>query len=290
VRSTLPRWLVLASATAVLWGVWGALAELPERAGFPATLGYIVWAVVMALSAGAALHRAGWPLGADRRALALCASAGTVGAAGQLSLFQALRTGPAYLVFPLASLYPVVAIALSAGFLHERATRRQSAGIAFAIPAAVLLSYSPPAGDSAGFAGGWLLFTMLVCLGWGGQAFLMRDVGDRLSTEAIFGGMAFGGVSMIPVALAMTDLAQPIHWGATGPYLAAAIHVLNAAGGFTYAAALGAGPALLVAPVTAMSPLVTIIVSLGIFGRWPSPVHLVGMAMAIAAIYLLADR
>ncbi len=40
-------WLIYASITTVTWGVWGALIEKPEEAGFPNTLGYIVWAILM---------------------------------------------------------------------------------------------------------------------------------------------------------------------------------------------------------------------------------------------------
>ena len=32
-------WLIFALVTAVFWGVWGAFIEIPEKAGFPATLG-----------------------------------------------------------------------------------------------------------------------------------------------------------------------------------------------------------------------------------------------------------
>jgi hypothetical protein len=32
-------WLLFAFITTAFWGVWGALIETPEKAGFPATLG-----------------------------------------------------------------------------------------------------------------------------------------------------------------------------------------------------------------------------------------------------------
>ena len=44
---------------------------------------------------------------------------GILGAGGQLLLFQALKDGPAYIVFPLISLYPILTIALSMIFLKE---------------------------------------------------------------------------------------------------------------------------------------------------------------------------
>ena len=47
-----PRWLILAIIVPVLWGVWGALIEFPEKLvnpPFPSTLGYAVWSLTMVL-------------------------------------------------------------------------------------------------------------------------------------------------------------------------------------------------------------------------------------------------
>jgi hypothetical protein len=35
-------WLFYALITTLFWGVWGAFIEIPEKSGFPATLGYAV--------------------------------------------------------------------------------------------------------------------------------------------------------------------------------------------------------------------------------------------------------
>ena len=40
-------WLVYAVITTLFWGVWGAFIEAPEKRGFPATLGYVVWSLTM---------------------------------------------------------------------------------------------------------------------------------------------------------------------------------------------------------------------------------------------------
>jgi uncharacterized membrane protein len=129
------RWLAFALVTTAFWGVWGALIELPEKAGFPATLGYSVWALTMIPCAAIALRVSGTRISAGARAMQLGALVGVLGAGGQLVLFEALRTGPAYLVFPIVSLYPVLTILLSLALLHERATRRQWIGIGLALPA-----------------------------------------------------------------------------------------------------------------------------------------------------------
>ena len=131
-------WLLYAMITTILWGVWGALIEIPERAGFPATLGYSVWALTMIPVAIVALKLINWKLDRDKRSVFLGLSAGLMGCGGQLILFQCLRIGPAYIVFPIISLYPVITIFLSVVFLKERASRRAWSGIILALIAILI--------------------------------------------------------------------------------------------------------------------------------------------------------
>ena len=55
-------WLYYAIITTLLWGIWGAFIETPEKAGFPATLGYSVWALTMIPGAIIVLWIIGWKL------------------------------------------------------------------------------------------------------------------------------------------------------------------------------------------------------------------------------------
>jgi hypothetical protein len=46
----LPKWLLLALLVPILWGVWGALMEIPEKLihpSLPSTLGYVLWSLTM---------------------------------------------------------------------------------------------------------------------------------------------------------------------------------------------------------------------------------------------------
>ncbi|HMC60199.1 MAG TPA: hypothetical protein VKJ01_13480 [Candidatus Solibacter sp.] len=106
------KWLAYAVLTTALWGVWGAFIEVPEKAGFPATLGYAVWALTTIPCALFGLRIAGWSLDRDRRSVLLGCGVGLLGAGGQLILFEALRLGPAYLIFPVISLYPMLTVLL----------------------------------------------------------------------------------------------------------------------------------------------------------------------------------
>ena len=96
-------WFIYALVTTVFWGVWGAFIEIPEKAGFPATLGYINWSLTMIIPAVIGMKLTGWKLDTHKKAVTHGLIIGFSGSVGQLLLFQALRTGPAYLVFPFIS-------------------------------------------------------------------------------------------------------------------------------------------------------------------------------------------
>lgn len=281
-------WLIYAVITTVFWGVWGALIEIPEKAGFPATLGYSVWALTMIPPALVALKIINWKLEHNKKSILLGCLIGFTGAGGQLILFQALRTGPAYLVFPFISLSPVITILLSYFFLKERASKRGWLGIALALIAIPLLSYqSPLNGETAGYL--WIILSLLVFLAWGVQAYIMRFANQSMKAESIFFYMMLTGILLIPFAVLMTDFSQDINLGFKGPYLTAIIQILNAVGALMIVYAFRYGKAIVVSPLTnAVAPVITIIISLSIYQVIPHPVIITGMFLALISIFLLA--
>ena len=281
-------WLIYAIVTTTFWGVWGALIEVPEKAGFPATLGYAVWALTMIPPALVALKMINWKLEHDKRSIILGCIIGFTGAGGQLVLFQALRTGPAYLVFPFISLSPVITIILAFIFLKERASKKGWIGIAFAIIAIILLSYQPPNdANSSGYI--WIILSLIVFLAWGLQAYVMRFANQTMKAESIFFYMTVTGLLFIPFALIMTDFSQNINWGFNGPYLTAIIQILNAIGALTIVYAFRYGKAIIVSPMTnAVAPVITIIISLLIYQVIPHPIIITGMVIALISILLMA--
>ena len=118
-------WLLFALITTISWGVWGAFIEIPEKAGFPATMGYIVWALTMIPCAIVALIIIKWKLETDLRSVLLGLVVGLFGAGGQLLLFEALRDGPAYIVFPFNWIVPGFDYCLI-NFISERESREKA--------------------------------------------------------------------------------------------------------------------------------------------------------------------
>jgi drug/metabolite transporter (DMT)-like permease len=281
-----PPRLTNAVATVGRWGVWGALSPLSSEHGFPETLVYCVWAVTMIPPALYILWRSGWALERSPRAVIYGLTIGTLGAGGQMLLFHTLTIGPAYFVFPIISLSPVVTIALSFLLLRERTGWTGTLGIVLALVALPMLDLS--LGHSATGDLGWFLQSLLIMLAWGVQAYFMRVANHTVRAESIFFYMTLGALLLAPVALAMTDWALPINTGLDGPWMTAAIQVLNAIGALTLVYAFRYGKAIVVAPLTnAGAPLVTAALALIFASVVPGPLKVLGLILALVASLLL---
>ncbi|WP_301930901.1 DMT family transporter [Ferruginibacter sp.] len=282
-------WMSFVMIHVVFMGAWGALIELPEKNGFPATLGYVVWALTMIPATIVALIINKGKLDFDKKSVLFGCLAGFLGAIGQLVLFFTLRIAPAYIVFPVLSLTPVVTILLAVLFLKERTGLTGWLGIGIAVVAIFLLSYIPP--GNAGTSGYlWILLTVIPLVAWGAQGFVMRFANSSMKAESIFFYMAISSVALIPIAIWMTDFSKPINYGFNGPYLAAAIQILNAFGALCLVYAFRYGKAIIIAPMTtALSPVLTVILSLIIYKVMPHPLITGGILLAIVSALLMGN-
>jgi len=282
-------WIGFVIIHVIFMGVWGALIELPEKNGFPATLGYVVWALTMIPATIVALVINKWKLDFDRRSVLFGSLAGLLGAIGQLVLFFTLKIAPAYIVFPILSLTPVVTILLAVVFLKESTGVIGWIGIAIAVGAIFLLSYIPPgSSQTSGYL--WILLTIIPLVAWGAQGFVMRFANETMKAESIFFYMAVSSVALIPVAISMTDFSQPINYGLKGPYLAAGVQILNAFGALCLVYAFRYGKAIIIAPMTtALSPVLTVVISLVIYATTPHPLTIAGIVLAIVSALLMGN-
>src|ERR1041385_5121127 len=286
----IPRWLLFALATPVLWGVWGGLTEYPEKwisPPFPATLGYTVWSLTMIPVSLLVLWRSNWKLDITSRSVLYGCAVGFSGALGQLILFWVLVRGPAYIIFPIICLSPVVTILLSVILLRERAGAIASLGILLSLPAIFLLAMQEP--DSSPVSGHmWLVLAILIFLLWGLQAYFMKSSADSISSEDLFVYMTITGLLLSPFAIWMTDFSAPINWGLRGAPLTALIQSLNAWGCLLFVFAVRYGKAIIVVPmVNGLFPVVTISLSLLLYHTLPTRLNLLGTALALAGILLI---
>ena len=280
-------WLVYALLTMTFWGIWGAFAGLPEKNGFPETLSYSIWAITMLLPAFISLKLAGWKIQRDRSSILYGLIIGLLGAGGQMVLFYALTKGPAYLIFPIISLSPVITIVLSVIFLKERTTIRGTLGILLALLALPLFEYSSGENSNSGFL--WFALALIVLAAWGIQAYFMKLSQKTMTGESVFFYMTLSGILLIPFAFLLTDFSKPINYGFDGPYLAAGVQLLNSVGALCLVFAFRYGKAIIVSPLAnAGAPIITAVLSLAVLGVIPAGSKILGIALAVIATFLLA--
>lgn len=281
------KWLVFALLTTALWGIWGAFAGLPAEFGFPPTLIYVVWALTMLVPAAFAWRLMDGKLPLDATSIFFGCAVGLLGAGGQMLLFYCLTIGPAYLIFPIISLSPVLTVCMSLAILRERTGVLGAVGIFLALLALPLFEISGTNGSASGVA--WFLFALLVLLAWGLQAFFIKIANQSMPAESIFIYMTITGLALIPLALWMTDFSVQIEWGIKGPWLAAGTQILNAIGALCLVYAFRYGKAIIVSPLTnAGAPLITAVIALVLLEVIPSSTKTAGIVMALIATVLLA--
>ena len=131
-------WLAYTLITVALWTGWSFLGKiaLDRTTSVQAT---IVFGVMTALVGVAAVllgqRTTSWSPGA----LWLSALAAASGGARLITYYLALQQGKASVVVPVVGLYPAIVALLSVGFLGERLSAVQYAGVLLVATGAVLL-------------------------------------------------------------------------------------------------------------------------------------------------------
>jgi drug/metabolite transporter (DMT)-like permease len=281
-------WIYFSFGTIFFFGIWGAIIPLPEKNGFSAELGFVMWAVSMMVPSFFALYKCGFTLDTSPRAILFGFAIGLLGGVGQLILYTgAITNGPAYLIFPIISLSPVVTILLSTIFLKERVSRLGALGITAALIAIPFINYSP---DSTGINGSaWLIYALLVFVAWGVQGYYLKLANNSVSAESIFFYMALSGLMISPIAFLQADKPFEANWGACGAGLAFAIGLLNSIGALFLVYAFRYGKAIVVSPmVNCLPPIITSLLALLLAQVLPNFWAGIGMLIAIFSAYVLA--
>jgi drug/metabolite transporter (DMT)-like permease len=280
-------WLLYAVGVTFMWGLWGALTALMAKDNIPSTFMYTVWAFTMIIPCVIALKLVDWQLHRDSRSIFLGCTIGFLGSGGQMLLFHAVDIGPAYLIFPIVSLSPLITIILSFALLKERTGKLGTAGIILALITLPLFEYSN--GDESQTTGIlWFVFALMVMLAWGLQAYFMKFSNEHMSAESIFFYMTITALLLIPVAYFMTDFSAVTIDLSLIPSIAG-VQILNSVGALCLVYAFRYGKAIVVSPLTnAGAPLISTVLSIILIGVMPTDLKLVGIGLAIVAAIFLA--
>lgn len=279
-------WILYAALLVVFWGIWGAFSALPtELYRYPDQMVYIIWAFTMLIPCYFSLRHKHF----DRRAIAAFYGLliGLAGAGGQLILFKALTIGPAYLIFPVVSISPVITVLLALVILREKVSKLGWVGVVLALVSIIMFSVPDSSNDGLKF-GAWLTLAVIVCACWGSQAFLMKRAANAgINDASIFAYMTISGLLLVPVAfLTMHGNGFDFSWKA--PALTTGIQLLNAIGALFLVMAMSRGKAVIVAPCTnALAPILTIVLSLAFYHAFPSVWSFIGIVLALCGSTLM---
>jgi len=294
------RWLIYAFIATMFVGVWGAVSSIPIEHGFPSSLVFITWALAMLITSLIALLVIHFKIDLSKQTMFPALLAGFLGSGGQLFLFNALKEGPAYIIFPIISLAPILTVVMSILFLKEKAKKKSIFGIFLAVSAIVIISVSnSTGGDSHGLL--WLLFALGTFFCWGVQGYFMKFAQKSAkNSESVYIYVAIGGLLLVPFAIglvfdwdfsrvAINNLVETINWGRDGAVLSFFVQMLNAVAMLFFVYALREGKAMIVSPmVNAVGPVLTVIISLIIYNTFPPIIQIVGIIAALYAVFLLS--
>lgn len=134
----------------------------------------------------------------------------------------------------------------------------------------------------------WLAFSLLTILLWGAWGAVSKVASDGVdaNTNQIF--FTFG---LLPLILMVWRSPRNTGGGEkrrTGLAWAFLTGILGGTGNIAFFRALAMGKASIVAPVTALFPLVTVILAVTLLHERVGTAQKVGLALALTAIYLLS--
>jgi uncharacterized membrane protein len=278
-------WMRFSVLAILAYGVWGAISSLASQNVSPLTLQMVstigLFPVTLVLIFSKNIH-----VSVNRtRGILLAVLTGMIGGSGNLTLYQALRLGgEASVVFPLTGMYPLVTLILARLLLKEKINRIQAVGVALAMIAIYLFSVPQV---SRGFTGWrdllstWMVYALLTLFLFGlsciTQKFTTRYISDELST-------IFFTIGFIPLAIVIWLVGSP-PWNLNAEdwVVGIAVGVLMAVGTLALFAALRRGKASIVTPMTALYPLVTVILAVAFLNDRFDAMKIVAIAIALIA-------
>ncbi len=132
----------------------------------------------------------------------------------------------------------------------------------------------------------WLGFSLLAVGLWGVWGFLGKVASQHLPSPMVY-LLTISG-HLVVVAYLLMDGLGPVSWQPWGVGAAVGSGIAMAVALLFFLKALARGPALVVVPLTALYPAVTVALSWIFLREALTLRHLIGLALALAAVWLLS--
>ena len=132
----------------------------------------------------------------------------------------------------------------------------------------------------------WVLPTILTLLAWGLWAFLPKLAMRHIDPQSAIVYQALGGI-LVGLWVLIT-LKFRVEFNPPGFSYSLVIGLLGFFGAFMYLVAVSKGPLTLVAPITALYPMLAIILGFIFLNEAISLKQGIGIAMSLVSIYLIS--
>lgn len=133
------EWFLYALLSLLCWGFWGVFSKIANTY-LPSWVIFVTEALVYVLVGSIVWGLQRFAVPWSSPGLAAAVAAGLCGGGGLFFFLKALSGGPASVVVPLTSLYPLITVVVGVTCLAESLTTRHLAGIILAAAAVWLLS------------------------------------------------------------------------------------------------------------------------------------------------------
>lgn len=279
------RWLSYSLITIALFGLWGFVSTLitknvdPLTVQILSTIGLLPVAFMLAFSRNL---RKGSHFA---RGILLATATGVVGGAGNVSLYKALQLGgEGSVIVPLTGMYPLVTVVIARFLLKERLNRIQSVGIGLALVSIYLFSPREAPGATVSWRAAfspWMMYGVVALLLFGIACITMklstRCISDELSTIFYTVGYILLAIVIVVTGSVNWNLSWK-NWG-----LGILVGLLMASATLTLFVAYRWGKASVVTPLTALYPLVTVILAALILKEHLGITEVIAIALALTA-------
>lgn len=279
----IPRWVRWSVLALLSWGVWAIMAKLIGEAlsgthsQALSTLGILP--VMLALGV------AKKPSTTDNRGpgIPYALLGGALACAGNVIYYGVLSSGgKAAMIVPLTALYPLVTILLAMLLLRERLNLIQAGGLLLSLIAIYLFNVQ----REAGFLSKSLVYALAPIVLWGMAGFLQKVSTNHISGELSTLWFLAAFIPVAVVILAREPLAAPV--SPTVWLLVIAQGFFLALGNFAVLAAFAnQGKASIIAPLTALYPLVSVPVAIFFLGESVSAREGSGIFLALVSVAAL---
>lgn len=134
---------------------------------------------------------------------------------------------------------------------------------------------------------GWLGFSLMALGLWGLWGFFSKLAAPHLPPQGVYAVAMVGNLVVLGISWAVAGLSVPWQPGALTAAVAAGL--CSGCALLCFFQALSAGKAAVVVPLTALYPVVTVALSCLLLKECATPRQLVGIALAMVAVWLLSE-